>query len=116
MAMLAAPHPSLTCLTKGTSSQRPGVSANNIPQKHKAAKPLATRRNIGGLTDGDDDKDQCCDSNDDPDQVTVAEIASGEISLSFVRTRGQLGELRIVQVGYGILHLLRIHVSGLYCF
>src|ERR1043165_2835867 len=68
------------------------------------------------LTDSNNDKDQSCDGDDDPDQVTIAKAAGGEIRLSFVRARGQLGEFSVVQVRDGVLYLLRIHVSGLQRF
>src|SRR5262245_26452571 len=102
MAMLAAPHPSFSCFTKGTSSQTPAVCAARIklePQRHSIAPSLCgMRQRISvSLADCHDDQDQHGDSQDDEDQIALAEIAGGKISLGLICPRGELRQFLVVQ-------------------
>src|SRR5581483_2655404 len=99
MAMLAAPHASFSCCTKGTSSQRPaGSAANSTPQRHSNTMILfgVLRSMKPDLTDGDNDKNQRGNGQDNQDQVPVAEAAGGKISLRLAGACGNLRELSII--------------------
>src|SRR5690349_4663809 len=99
MAMLAAPQPSFSCRMNGTSSQTPGAAPKTKPQRHKMHKSLCgicrTMKTV--LADGHDNQHQHRDAQDDQDQIALAEIAGGKISLRLVRPCGQLGKLLIAK-------------------
>src|SRR5579864_2610345 len=110
MAMLAAPQPSFSCLTNGTSSHTPGPSAASItPQRQRAANNFFI---TAPLAHGHDDQDEGRNSHDNPDQVAVAELATGKVGLGLVRAGGKLRQVFIAQRGNGGLDLLRIHPGG----
>src|SRR6478672_6680359 len=87
MAMLAAPQPSFSCFTKGTSSQMPGRSAaNNMPQTPSSTTTILTGRlNIGEvLPDSNNDQDERGNGYQNNDQIAIAQGAGGEVRLRFV--------------------------------
>src|SRR5712671_3515585 len=98
MAMLAAPHPSLSCLIKGTSSHTPGVAEKTKPQKHRIQMSLCGKRAMKTvLADSHNNQHQHRDAENNQDQITFAEIAGIKISLRFVSSRRQLGQFLIVK-------------------
>src|SRR5947209_2101217 len=99
MAMLAAPQPSFGCLTNGTSSHTPGgPAANSNPERHsRAASLFRKKRLIELLTNSYDNQDQRDDSDNDPDQVPVAQASGGKVSLRLVGAAGHLGQIFIAQ-------------------
>src|SRR5215831_8371295 len=119
MAMLAAPQPSFSCFTNGTSSQTPAPCvAKAMPQRHNniehlCGKPRTIRPR---LANSNDDQNQRNDGQDNQDQVALLDPSCGKISLSFAGSCCQLGQLLIAQSGDGSLDLLRIHFGGLQRF
>src|SRR6185295_4077854 len=115
MAMLAAPHPSFSCLTKGTSSHIPGaVAAASTAVKHAIANlNLAMERLIKLLPHRDNDQNQCHHGQNNEDQVTSIQSAGGKLALGLLRTRCHLRQLGITQGCYRSLDLLRADVRGL---
>src|SRR5262249_43850843 len=119
MAMLAAPQPSFSCFTNGTSSQTPAPCvAKAMPQRHNNIEHLCGRpRTIQPrLTNSNDDQNQRNDGQDNQDQVALLDPAGGKISLSFVGSGCQPGQFLIVQGWDGGLDLLRICLGGLHRF
>src|SRR5215813_3706581 len=119
MAILAAPQPSFSCLTKGTSSHRPPVcAAQRRPQRHTIAASLCGKPTVmkRPLAYGHDDQHQHRDRQDDPDQLFLTYVSCSKISLPFVGSRRKLGQLIVVQSGNRGLHLLRIDLSLLHRF
>src|SRR5215470_8424975 len=115
MAMLAAPQPFFSCFTKGTSSQTPsGSTANRTPQRHRGMVAiLRMLRSIGRLPHRDDDQNERGDTDQDDDQVTVAESAGCKVGLRLVGARSQLSQFLVIQIGDGVLHLFCIDMRGL---
>ena len=84
MAILAAPQPSCSCLTKGTSSQTPeGLAAASASHAHSRTSIVLAKRSgtFGTLTNRDDDQDERGDGNEDNDEIAVGEIACREVGL-----------------------------------
>src|SRR5215471_4537046 len=111
MAMLAAPQPSFSCLTKGTSSHRPPVCApQKRPQRHTNNPSLRGMPKVtkSPLADGHDDQHQHHDGQDDPDQLSLTDVSRGKVRLRLVRPRRKVGQVIVVQSGDRGLHLLRI--------
>src|SRR5260370_32190766 len=92
IAMLAAPQPSFPCFTKGISSQTPdGLAANSMPPTHSTRTTMRITRGIGLLLmHRDNDQNQTGDDDQDNDQVSVAEVAPGEVGLCFLSPGLQL--------------------------
>src|ERR1700730_8539202 len=113
MAMLAAPQPSFSCFTKGTSSQTPGKSAANSEPQAPSSRTvtLTMRLNMLKLSDRNNNQDERGDGHKNDNQVAIAERACGEIRLRFLCPRSQLRQFSIVQHGSSVLHLLRVHVG-----
>src|SRR5579871_1414032 len=111
MAMLAAPQPSFSCLTKGTSSHTPGPSAASArPQRQSATRNFF----IGpGLAESHDQQDQHRNANQDEQQIAVADSAGGKIRLRALRAGRKLRQVLIVQGSHCRLDLLRIELRGL---
>src|SRR5260370_22775612 len=81
MAMLAAPQPSFSCFTNGTSSQRLGGSpAKSTPQTPSIRTTVLITRGGMGLpsTRRHDDQNESCDGHYDDNQVAVAASAAGK--------------------------------------
>src|SRR5215469_12832178 len=120
MAMLAAPHPFFSCLIKGTSSHTPGLCAcKTMPQRHNSIiASLCGTQDVMKIrsADCDNNEHEHRDRQNDPDQITLAQIPGGEICLRFVRAGGKLGEFFIVQRGQGGLDLPRIDRRRLHGF
>src|SRR5437879_4670476 len=115
IATLAAPQPFFSCFTKGTSSHTPaGSAAKTNPHKHtRIAANLPRLRSMRRLANRNNNQDQRRDGDQDNDQVSIAQRASGEISLGLAAAGSQLCQLLIIEPGYGIFHLLGIDVRGL---
>src|SRR5215470_10446855 len=75
IAMLAAPQPSFSCFTKGTSSHMPEESAaKTTPPTHSTRTIVRMKRGIGFLlADGNNNQNQSRDEDQDNNQVAVAE-------------------------------------------
>src|SRR5436305_10514977 len=115
MAMLAAPQPSLGCLTNGTSSHTPGGPAANMnAERHsRAASLFSMKRPIELLVDGHDNQDQRGNGNNNPDQVAVTEASGGKVGLRLVCASCHFGQVLIAQGRHGILDLHWVHFGGL---
>src|SRR5437899_1349731 len=121
MAMLAAPQPSFSCFTKGTSSQTPGRSAaSSIPHTPSNIRIVLTGvvqwlppAIAEALSNSDNNQNKRGDRHDNDDQIPIAECARGEIGLGVVHPRRQLCQFGVVQRRDGGLHLLRVHVRSL---
>src|SRR5262249_25614987 len=106
MAMLAAPQPSFSCFTNGTSSQMPELcAATAMPQRHNniahlCGKPRAIRSR---LANSNDDQNQRNDGQDNQDQVALLDPAGGKVGLGFISARRELCQLLIAQGGDGRL-------------
>src|SRR5262249_44752212 len=119
MAILAAPHPSFSCFTNGTSSQMLAACAPKaMPQRNKGIASLrGTPRTIRMcLANCNDDQNQRNDGQDDDDQVAVADPPRGKISLGFIGSCCQPGQVLIAKSGNCCPDLLRIDLSGLHGF
>src|SRR6476660_2010573 len=84
MAMLAAPQPSFSCFTKGTSSQTPGRSAaGSMPQTPSSRNPILTARPniLENLVHRNNDQNKNGHSHQNNDQVAITQRTGGEISL-----------------------------------
>src|SRR5690242_18865032 len=86
MTTLAAPQPSFACLTNGTSSQMPeGAAAHSTPQTPvQKTMTVKVRYNMTSAH-GDDDQNQCCDGNQNNDQISIGKSSGSKVSLSFLR-------------------------------
>src|SRR5712692_7004817 len=114
--MLAAPQPSFSCFANGMSSQTPERSAATIALQIDSIRTavLITRGNMRmPLANCNNDQNERGDSNQNEDQVTVAECAGREFCLCCVNSGGQSCKFGIAQAGGGILDLLRVQMSGL---
>src|SRR5258708_8349440 len=61
----------------------------------------------------EDDQNQTGDDDQDNDQVSVAEVAPGEVGLCFLSPGRQLCQFSIPTTGHCLLHLLRLCLSCL---
>src|SRR5260370_21605586 len=116
MAMLAAPQPSFSCFTNGTSSQRLGGSAaKSTPQTPSIRTTVLITRGGMGLpsTHRDDDPNESGDGNYDDNQVAVAESTGGKVGPRPVRPLSQLRQFSIAQAANRILHPLLVGISRL---
>src|SRR5450432_3785520 len=113
MAILAAPQPSFSCFTKGTSSQMPERSAAGSTQQNPSsatailAMPLNTVEN---LSHSNNDQYKDGHSHKNNDQIAITERAAGEIRLRLLHPRSEPRQFSVVQRGNCVLYLLRIHM------
>src|SRR5438309_7354271 len=82
IAMLAAPQPSFSCFTNGTSSQMPEGSAakttpaKSVPPTHSINTRIRITRDMGSLSaHRDNNQNQRGDDDQDDNQVPVAQVA-----------------------------------------
>src|SRR5438034_11679663 len=116
MAILAAPHPFFSCLTKGTSSHSPdGSAATTRLQRHNISASVTEKYRVmrSVLSDCNNDQNQCRDTQYDEKQIPVTQSTCCEVSLSLVGSRSQLSQFCITQRRDSGFHLFRIHVHGL---
>src|SRR5260370_24099339 len=115
--MLAAPQPSFSCFTKGTSSQMPeGSAAKSTPPTHSTRTMTRMTRGMGWLLAyRDDNQNQTRDDDQNNDQVPVAEVAGGEGGLRLLSPRRQLCQFSIAKAGHRLLYPLTAPISSLQC-
>src|SRR6266851_4051554 len=92
IAMLAAPQPSFSCFTNGTSSQTPeGSAAKSTPPTHSIRTIVPMTRGIGLLSAHRDNKqNQASDDDQDNNQVPVGEVAGSKVGLRLASPGRQL--------------------------
>src|SRR6266850_4782247 len=95
MATLAAPQPSFSCFTNGTSSQAPAASAaSSVPQlASRSMTTVAARRSTAALANRNNDENHNSDDDEDDDQVALTQRACGKISLRLLGLGRQVGQL-----------------------
>src|SRR4026209_619276 len=98
MAMLAAPQPSFSCFTNGTSSQTPGRSAaRSTPQTPSSRPPILTAwpNIVEDLANCNDDQNENRNRHQDDDKDAITQGAGGEIRPRLLGSCSQPGSLRV---------------------
>src|SRR5215470_8666930 len=111
MAMDAEPHPFFNWATKGTSIQRAGVSAagaSTAPAAKRNTSPRMRRRFMS--TNGHDDQDDREGHQHDDQEVAIGERSRCELILGFLRARGEISQIIVVELLHSAFHLLGVNV------
>ncbi len=103
--MLAAPQPSFSCFTKGTSSQSAGAAAaaKTCPQQQPREQARASRGLMPTLPNRHDDQNQGRNRHNDESAGRDCHIAGGKVCLRLLRARGQLRQLGVAQRGDAVV-------------